>query len=173
MNGYNYRGLMNKVGLRPEILKSGRFKDMMSPSRADEEIPPEERKMLQALVDETFGRFKQVVAEGRGQAHKQNKPQGRALASDWEQYADGRVLSGKQAYDLGFVDELGSFRAAVAAARRLAKLDRANLVQYRQPFDFTKMFRLFGQAHTRGVKIDLGVEWPRLQPGRLYYLFLP
>ncbi len=173
MHGYNYRGLMNKVGVRPEVYKSGRFKDMMSPDRADEQIDPEERKMLQALVEETFKRFKRVVAKGRQRANELNKSEGRGLDDDWEQYADGRVFSGKQAFDLGFVDEVGNFKAAAARARKLAGVDRANVVQFRPPVDFFRFLRLFGKAETRGVKIDLGVEWPRLDPGRLYFMFLP
>ncbi|NLH73339.1 MAG: signal peptide peptidase SppA [Verrucomicrobia bacterium] len=173
MNGYNYRGLMNKVGVRPEVYKSGRFKDMMSPTRADEEIHPEERKMLQTLVDECYERFKKVVADGRNNANRLNDSDGRTLASNWAEYADGRVFSGKQAYELGFVDELGNFKTAVARALKLTDLDRANLVQFRQPADFFRLLRLFGKTETRALKIDLGVELPRLQPGRLYFLFLP
>ena len=173
MNGYNYRGLMNKVGVRPEVYKSGRFKDMMSPTRADDEIHPEERKMLQALVDECYERFKKVVADGRKNANRLNDPEGRTLAANWAEYADGRVFSGKQAYELGFVDELGNFKTAVARAMKLSELDRANLVQFRQPADFFRLLRLFGKTETRALKIDWGVELPRLQPGRLYFLFLP
>ncbi|MCX6894978.1 MAG: signal peptide peptidase SppA, partial [Verrucomicrobia bacterium] len=70
MHVFNYRGLMDKVGLRREVYKSGKFKDMLSPDRSDAEIPPEERKMVQDLIDETYGKFKSVVAEGRANAHK-------------------------------------------------------------------------------------------------------
>ncbi|MCX8107547.1 MAG: signal peptide peptidase SppA, partial [Verrucomicrobiae bacterium] len=173
LHGYNYRGLMNKVGVRPEVYKSGRFKDMMSPDRADEEIPPEERKMLQALVDETFERFKAVVAEGRKSASQLNNPEGRALASNWTEYADGRVFSGKQAYELGFVDELGNFRTAVKRILKLAKLSRANLVQFRQPVSFFRWLRLLGERGKPNLSIDFGVDLPRLQPGRLYFIYLP
>lgn len=173
MHGYNYRGLMNKVGVRPEVYKSGRFKDMMSPDRADEDIHPAERKMLQALVDEAFDRFKNVVADGRNNASRLNSSEGRALATNWVEHADGRVLSGKQAFDLGFVDELGNFRVAVARARKLAGVDRANLVQFRPPADLFRWLRLLGKTETRAVRVDWGVEWPRLQPGRLYYIFAP
>ena len=99
-----------------------------------------------------------------------NGGEGRKLADDWGDYADGRVLSGRQAYELGFVDELGNFDTAVARARELARINSANLVQYERPFDLGNLFRLFGETESRAVKIDLGVQLPKLQVGRLYFL---
>src|SRR5438067_2211059 len=170
MHSYNYRGLLTKVGVRPEVFKSGRFKDMLSGEKTEEEILPEEKQMVQALIDETFDKFKQVVAEGRKHSHEQNGSEGRALADRWEDYADGRVLSGKQAFELGFVDELGNFDTAVERAKDLAGVNNANLVQYERPFDLGNLFRLFGQTESRAVKIDLGLQLPKLQVGRLYFL---
>jgi protease-4 len=170
MHSYNYRGLLDKVGVRPEVFKSGRFKDMLSGEKNEDEILPEEKQMIQALIDETFARFKKVVAEGRDKANELNGNEGRHLANDWEESADGRVLSGKQAYELGFVDELGNFDTAVERARRLAKISNANLVQYVRPFDLGNLFRLFGESESRAVKIDLGMQLPKLQVGRLYFL---
>jgi protease-4 len=171
LHSWNYRGLMNKVGVRPETYKSGKFKDMLSGERNPDEIPPEEREMVQALIDETFSRFQTVVAEGRGRAHDKNQGEGRALSSDWKDYADGRVLSGTQAYDLGFVDERGDFRDAVSRAKKLAHIrDEANLVQYRQRRDLSDLFRFMGSAKAPVVKVDLGMEMPKLEAGQLYYL---
>src|SRR2546421_5060258 len=80
MHSYNYRGLLTKVGVRPEVFKSGRFKDMLSGEKTEEEILPEEKQMVQALIDETFEKFKKVVAEGRKRANEQNGGEGRKLA---------------------------------------------------------------------------------------------
>ena len=170
MHSYNYRGLLNKVGVRPEVFKSGKFKDMLSGEKDEEDILPEEKQMVQSLIDETFERFKKVVAEGRENASEQNSGAGRHLADNWQDYADGRVLSGKQAYELGFVDELGNFDTAVERARQLARIKDANLVQYQRPFDLGNLFRLFGESESRAVKIDLGMQLPNLQVGRLYFL---
>jgi len=170
MHSYNYRGLLNKVGVRPEVFKSGKFKDMLSGEKDEEDILPEEKQMVQSLIDETFERFKKVVAEGRENASEQNSGAGRHLADNWKDYADGRVLSGKQAYELGFVDELGNFDTAVERARQLARIKDANLVQYQRPFDLGNLFRLFGESESRAVKIDLGMQLPNLQVGRLYFL---
>lgn len=176
MHSYNYRGLMDKVGLRPETYKSGKFKDMLSGDRTPEQILPEEKAMIQNLIDETYGRFKSVVAEGRKQAYDKNKSRAdksRELASDWADYADGRVLSGKDAFKLGFVDELGNFQKAVDRARKLAGLTgKANLVQYQPHYDLSDIFRMFGRSETRPatVKVDLGIDPPKLQVGQLYFL---
>src|SRR5208282_1922262 len=90
LHTWNYRELMDKVGLIPEVYKSGKFKDMLSGEREPDKIPPEERQMVQSLIDETYGRFKSVVAHGRERAHQKNGDQGRQLSSDWSDYADGR-----------------------------------------------------------------------------------
>ncbi len=176
LHSWNYRGLMNKVGLRPETYKSGKFKDMLSGERNPEEVPVEEHEMVQTLIDETYGKFKSVVAKGRQEAHQKNKEnkdkkdQGRALSPDWADYADGRVLSGTRAFELGFVDQLGNFEDAVKRAKRIAAISDANLVEYQQRYDISDLFRLFGQTKAGVLKVDLGMETPKLQAGQLYFL---
>lgn len=170
MQSYNYRGLMNKVGIRPEVYKSGRFKDMLSGAREPQDVDPEERQMLQGLIDQTYERFRNVVASGRTRASELNDQTNRALVENWREYADGRVFSGKEAYQLGFVDELGNFEDAVRRARTIAEIGDADLVQYRQFYDLADIFRLFGRSEERMLKIDLGFEPPKLRPGALYYL---
>ena len=170
MHSYNYRGLMDKIGLQPEVYKSGKHKDMLSGERTPGEIPADEREMVQSLIDETYGRFKVVVEKGRGAAHDKNKAEGKALAVDWKDYADGRVLSGNKALELGFVDEIGNFDKAVERARAIAHIKNANLIEYRIRYDFADLFRLFGKSEARTIKVDLGMEVPKLQAGHLYFL---
>jgi len=170
MSTWNYRGLMSKVGIRPFTYKSGKFKDMLSGSREPEEIPAEEREMLQALIDQTYDRFKTVVTDGRKYAHDKNEDKGKALVQNWKDYADGRVLSGKVAHQLGFVDELGNFDTAVNRAKELTGIKRANLVEYRLRVDIADILGLFGQSESRVIKVDLGIEAPKLDAGRLYFL---
>jgi protease-4 len=170
MSTWNYRGLMNKVGLQPFTFKSGKFKDMLSGSREPGEITPEEKEMVQKLINETYDKFKSVVAEGRQYAHDKNKSKGQTLARDWEDYADGRVLSGKEAQQLGFVDELGDFDDATERAKGMVGVRDANLIEYRVRYDLSDFFRMFGKSDAHGVKVDLGVEFPKLEAGRLYFL---
>lgn len=170
MHGFNYRGLMDKVGLVPEVYKSGKFKDMLSGSREPGSVSPEERAMVQKLIDETYAKFKGVVAEGRKSAHE-NNPDGQALAADWADYADGRVLSGNEAFKLGFVDQLGTFDDAVGKAEELGGVKKqADLIEYRQRNDLAELFSLFGQTESRAFKVDLGLDLPKLQAGRMYFL---
>jgi len=171
LHTWNYRGLMDKVGLAPVTYKSGLYKDMLSGERSTNEIPAEERVMVQGLIDETYQKFKNVVAEGRKYAHEKNKTEGHALINNWTNYADGRVLSGTQAFKYGFVDELGNFDDAVKTTKKIAGLTRANLIEYRERYDISEFLRLFGQSGAaHDIKLDLGLELPKLQAGQLYFL---
>jgi len=170
LHTWNYRNLMNKVGIVPDVYKSGKFKDMLSGERNTNDIPPEEHAMVQALIDQTYHRFQEVVQQGRDQAHKKNKDDGKALANDWKSYADGRVLSGRQALDLGFVDQVGTFQDAVKKARQIAGIPHANLIQYQQRYDLSDVFRLFGKSQAPVIKVDLGMDAPKLEAGRLYFI---
>jgi protease IV len=170
MSTWNYRGLMDKVGLQPLTFKSGKFKDMLSGSRKPEDITPEEIAMVDKLINETYEKFKSVVAEGRAQAHEKNRNEGKALARDWVDYADGRVLSGKEAQHLGFVDELGGFDDAAERAKEIAGVSEANLIEYRVRYDLSDFFRMFSKSDAHGVKVNLGVEFPKLEAGQLYFL---
>ena len=170
MSMWNYRGLMDKVGVRPQTFKSGKYKDMLSGSREPDSITPEEREMVQSLIDETYGKFKSVVQTGRNRAQEKNRDKGRALSDDWADYADGRILSGTEAFKLGFVDELGTFDDAVKRAKSIVGISRANLIEYQQRFDISDLFRLFGKSESKVVKVDLGMDVPKLQAGQLYFL---
>ena len=87
-------------------------------------------------------------------------------------YADGRVLSGTQACKYGFVDQLGDFDDAVKAAKKIAGISNANLIEYRERYDISEFLRLFGQSESAAhdIKLDLGMNLPRLEAGQLYFL---
>ena len=180
MHGWNYRGLMDKVGVAPMTYKSGKFKDMLSGDRATNEIPPEEHAMVQGLINETYDRFKSVVREGRGAAYDLNKKEasaddkGRQLADNWTDFADGRVVSGKEALEHGFVDQLGDFDAAVDRAQKIANIEDCNLVEYRERYDLSNLFSMFGQSsESHDIKLQLDTEAPKLHAGLMYFLYQP
>ncbi|MGA3182039.1 MAG: signal peptide peptidase SppA [Verrucomicrobiota bacterium] len=180
MHGYNYRVLMDKVGVRPLVFKSGRFKDMLSGEREPdtEKLTPQEQKdrdeedqMVQSIINETYDKFKEVVQSGRQWAAAQNGSEGHPLVEKWEEVADGRVLTGKSALQLGFVDELGDFNTAVKRAETLAGISNATLVEYRVPFDLGSVLaHVFGKTATPALKVDLGFDLPKLQAGYLYFM---
>ncbi|MHB0856982.1 MAG: signal peptide peptidase SppA [Anaerolineae bacterium] len=98
--------LMEKLGVDVEVIKSGPYKDQGSLYRP---LTAEERAALQAIVDEAYEAFLQVVAEGRGMETSQAR-----------ELADGRVYSGRQALALGLVDDAGTLDDAIAIAAELA-----------------------------------------------------
>ena len=76
-----------------------------------------------------------------------------------------------QALKYGFVDELGNFDDAVKATKKIAGITKANLIEYRERYDISEFLRLFGQSDSaHNIKLDLGLEMPKLQAGQLYFL---
>ena len=117
----NIEGLLKKVGVEYVVVKAGAYKDVGSLARS---MSPEERRMLQALLDDVYSQFVDAVAEGRGLERNE------VLA-----FADGRIYSGQQALALKMVDELGGFEDAVEAAGKLANITgRPRLVYPRKKF---------------------------------------
>ncbi|MEW6054016.1 MAG: signal peptide peptidase SppA [Nitrospirota bacterium] len=102
----NFQGLMNKLGIKTEVVKSGRHKDIASAFRG---IGKEERAILQGVMDNVHDQFIVAVAEGR-----------KMLREDVKKIADGRIYTGEQALAAGLVDELGNLEDAVKAAAKLS-----------------------------------------------------
>lgn len=98
--------LLDKIGVRYETIKSGELKDVGNPSRA---LTEEEEQMLRSVIMDTYEQFVEVVADGRSMDKESVYP-----------LADGRIYTGLQAYNLGLVDTLGTFDAAVQLAADLA-----------------------------------------------------
>jgi protease-4 len=126
------------------------------------------------LIDDTYEKFKDVVADGRSAAHELNKKEGKALADNWADFADGRVVSGKEALEHGFVDELGDFDDAVDRAEKIAHLTDSNLIEYRERYDISNFLSMFGQSsQAHDIKLQLGADIPKLHAGYLYFLYEP
>jgi protease-4 len=102
----NVEDLFRKLGLRSTVIKSGRHKDIGSPLR---KMTPEEKKLLQGVLDSVHEQFIRAVAEGR----KLPLEKVRSLA-------DGRIFSGDQAKTLGLVDDLGNLQDTIAMAAKMA-----------------------------------------------------
>jgi protease-4 len=115
----NVKGLMDKVGVESDLVKSGDWKDFWSPFRP---AGPEEKRMMQAVIDNFYKGFTEVVAEGR-----------KLQTGEVRQVADGRIYTAAQARDLGLVDRLGYLDDALKEARRQAGLQEARVVCYHRP----------------------------------------
>ncbi|MFM7676849.1 MAG: signal peptide peptidase SppA [Synechococcus sp.] len=109
LRGNNLSRLLERIGIQFETVKSGLYKDILSPDRA---LTEAERQLLQELIDASYGQFVAAVAEGRGLGEEVVRS-----------FADGRVFTGAQALALGLVDALGDEETARLRACELAKLD--------------------------------------------------
>ena len=105
----NIEELLKKIGLKSSVVKSGKYKDIGSPLR---DMTPEERKIIQDLIDDIYNQFVDVIVRDR------NIPRNQVVA-----LADGRVFSGRQAKEYGLVDHLGDMRSAARLASQLAGKD--------------------------------------------------
>lgn len=101
----NIEGLMKKIGVETQIVKSGRHKDMASVFRS---LTPEEKQILQSVLDDVHNQFINAVSEGRG-----------IKLEDIKNIADGRIFTGRMAKDIGLVDELGNLQDAIMLAGKL------------------------------------------------------
>lgn len=102
--------LSNKLGIKENVIKSGKYKDIGSSTRA---MTNEERKLLQAMVDDSFLQFKDAIIEGRVKRNDTSKAAMVKLSiENLNKYADGRVFTGRQALKYGFVDSNGGMREA-------------------------------------------------------------
>jgi protease-4 len=108
IRGNNLEKLLDKIGISFKVIKSGPYKDILS---FDRELTPEERNILQELIDITYSQFVHTIAAAR-----------RLSVSVVKTFADGRIFSGEQALHLGVVDRLGTEEDARLWAAELAGL---------------------------------------------------
>src|SRR4030043_2421838 len=95
----NIEELFKKIGIKGVVLKSGEHKDIGSPFR---EMTPDEKKIVQDVIDNVHQQFIEAVAKGR-----------KLDREKVVQIADGRILTGEQAKQLGLVDEMGNLQDAI------------------------------------------------------------
>jgi protease-4 len=107
-------GLFEKLGVNMTAITSGQYKDTGSPAR---NLNPDEIRMMQAIVDEVFQDFKSAVIQNRGK---------RLNLQKFNEVADGRIMTGKQAKEIGLVDALGDKNDALVKAAKLGGMDAEN-----------------------------------------------
>lgn len=112
----NFEDLLKKIGIKGVVLKSGEHKDIGSPFR---EMTPEEKKIMQETLDNVHQQFIQAVAKGR------KLDRGKVIP-----IADGRIMTGEQAQQLGLVDKLGNLQDAIDEATKLAGISGKPQVLY-------------------------------------------
>jgi protease-4 len=105
----NLEGLLKKVGVEGIVVKSGHYKDIGSPFR---KMGPDDRRILQSVMDDVHNQFIEAVAEGRS-----------LDVAAVRKLADGRIFTGRQAVDAKLVDELGDLDDAVRIAADLVGIE--------------------------------------------------
>jgi len=108
--------LLKKIGLRSTVIKRGKYKDVGSPAR---DMTPEEKVLLQGVVDDIYEQFVEAITVNR------NIDREKVVV-----IADGRIFTGRQAVDLGLVDELGNMEHTIDLAARLSGIEGEPQVVY-------------------------------------------
>jgi protease-4 len=132
----NFEELFKKIGVSGFVLKSGKYKDVGSPLR---KMTAEEKRLLQGFIDNVHQQFVAAVAEGRSMPEEKI-----------QSIADGRVLSGEQAQELGLLDSLGNLEDAIALAGKLGGIKGEPTVLYAKK-KFSLLEYVFGPSGWTGM----------------------
>jgi protease-4 len=119
----NASGLMDKIGISNETIKSGEKKDLGSPLRS---MTDEEREILQGIIDGMFVRFMNVVREARPGIEDE------AIG----EIADGRVFTAERALEIKLIDRIGYMDDAIEIAKEEAGIEEARIVTYARPASY-------------------------------------
>jgi protease-4 len=134
----NFESLMKKIGVEETTMKTGKYKDIGSPYRKTTE---EEKQYFNMLISDVYDQFVDVIAEERGLKREEVL-----------KYADGRVFTGRQAVEYGFVDTLGTMEDAVSIAAELGDIHgRPNIVKEKKRKTLFEM--LVGDAAAEVTKM--------------------
>lgn len=116
---FNIKGLLDKLGVDTELVKTGKLKDLWSPFRPG---TPEEERLMQGIINDFYQRFVTIVAENRHLSRKEIL-----------KYADGRILTAGQAQEAKLIDRVGYLEDAIASAQEMSCLAEARVVMYHRP----------------------------------------
>ena len=145
----NIEELTDKIGVKPIIIKSGKYKDVGSPLRG---MKPEERKLLQSVVDDVHQQFVQAVAKGRG-----------LPVSEVNEIADGRIMTGQQALTLKLVDEMGGLEKTIELlAKKIGVEGRPKVIEEKEKTAFFDWL-LQSSLPSRLAATLMPASLPRLQ----------
>ncbi|MCX5906803.1 MAG: signal peptide peptidase SppA, partial [Deltaproteobacteria bacterium] len=147
----NVEELFRKIGLESVVVKSGRHKDLGSPTR---KMTEEEKKLLQEVLDNVHEQFIRAVAAGRNLPVDKVRP-----------IADGRIFSGEQAITMGLVDSLGNLEDAIAMAAKMTGIKGEPEVIYPEKKRFS-LIDLLLQGVSQKILETVGGNSPSL-----YFLY--
>lgn len=141
--------LSEKLAINENVIKSGKFKDMGSSSRA---MTDEERQLLQDIVMDSYAQFKSAIVDGRvNRSDKYQAPMVELKKDVLNKFADGRIFTGKQALKLGFVDSTDGMDGAKDMIKKIAKtkgISDVNFVEYSKNSLFYDIFSVNKQQNS-------------------------
>jgi len=117
-------GLLQKIGVRVDPIKSGQHKDIGASYRR---MSPEERRILEGIIGELYEAFRSVVRDSLSRRGVE------MTGETFDRLTDGAVFTGRKAFDAGLVDATGYLEDAYRRAEALAGISDATVVRYRRP----------------------------------------
>ncbi len=157
----NLKELFSKIGVEVNVIKSGELKDSGSTFR---DMTDEEKALFQAVIDELYQKFLDVVCDGRDNAFS---------LDELRTIADGRIYTAQQALKLKLIDEIGYFDAALEKVKTLARVRDVKVITYTYyPKKKTNLYAKSLDAPTVFEEGDLKDVFKSLKSG-FYYLWLP
>jgi protease IV len=154
-------GLLSKVGVKVQVIKSGELKDAGTPFR---DMNDQEQRLFQGIIDELYERFLEVVHEKRKDA---------LSLEEIRDLADGRVYTAAQALKLKLIDEVGYFDEALARVLSLARISSARVVSYSYyPKRQSNLYASKLESPSLFDEKSVADALPKLESG-FYYLWLP
>jgi len=153
----NLEGLMGKVGVEWEIVKSTEKKDFMSPFRP---LTKEERTLFQETIDSYYNRFIDVVVLNRS----------RLDARAVKILADGRVYNARQALEKHLVDSIGYLEDIVKLAKKELNQPGLKIVTYGRPREYKSNYysSMDSIPNVNLINLDLGFDWDQISPQFLF-----
>jgi protease-4 len=155
----NVTGLMEKIGVEDQTFVTGAFKDTGSATRPMRE---DERVQMQAVIDDLFQRFVEVVEGGRKNLSRK----------EIEGLADGRIYSARQAKDAGLVDHVGDIEVALERVRESAGLGAVRVIRYHRASEYQSNLFTRSNLPRAGAPSVMPV-WPKLRAPGFFYLWAP
>jgi protease-4 len=165
--------LINKLDINNVVIKSGKFKDIGSPTR---QMTDEERELMQNIVDDSYSQFLDAIRNGRINRDDNYSAQKSELSEDvLTSHADGRVFTGRQAKNLGFIDETGDLDTAKSMIESMIKEKfksalPAKLVSYNKKNAFSEYFSGMTE-YSSGIKLKDILPTSVIQSRKPLYLW--
>jgi len=134
----NFQELLEKIGVKSVVVKTGKFKDIGSPFRP---MGKEDRQLLESVMNDILSQFIEAVADGRSMD-----------SAEVEQLADGRVFTGRQAKSVLLIDEIGDLHDAIQLAGELSGIEGTpRVLETTKPFSFRDFLESTFWGNVRGL----------------------